>query len=313
MGVRCRIFRQSDRGNAESDFQPLPGREGPGSRQRGQILDGLERRIVTFGGVVEQGKLANIGDIGEPHRLLPGRVTPADPVAVLVRGVHRVVDQQIGTQAEAHQSIVMDARPMFVIGDVADCLITVRDPIRCRSSRMVQGGGRDQDTSTEVQCVACGEVPIGDVGAERLGRDRQQWRDHELSEDVAQAIGRGQMPSPEPDGVLRAENRREERQPDQVIDVAMGEKKIDVERLCLGRQARSQCSQPASGVKNDEAITASDFEAGGVAAVFERGRTRGRNGPPDPQNRTRIPFIVAPAASLDQVDELIGPKDGTFS
>jgi len=95
--------------------------------------------------------------------------------------------------------------------------------------------------------------------------------------------------------VLRLIDGQKERQPLDVVLMRMRQKQGQIERLIVefGDQLAPQQPQSRAGVEDDDLAIDTDFDTGGVAAVPNGGRARGRNGAahtPELQPRRNRPF-----------------------
>ena len=66
--------------------------------------------------------------------------------------------------------------------------------------------------------------------AEYLRRHRKKRRHHELAEHATQRHALAEMPGPQPEAILRLEERLEEGQARDVIEMGVRKEKIGVER-----------------------------------------------------------------------------------
>src|SRR4030095_4729264 len=100
--------------------------------------------------------------------------------------------------------------------------------------------------------------------------------------------------------VARNEQRREEREPLDVIPVGVGDQQVAVAGgPARGRQRLSQAVRPGPAVQHDQrAVVATDLDAGRVAAVAQRGGTRlghGPTGPPESDIHAVSPYAEGAA------------------
>ena len=107
----------------------------------------------------------------------------------------------------------------------------------------------------------------GDAGAENLDLHRKQRRTHDLAHDLLDARRRQQIAGPDADLVTVDEERREERQPRDVIEVAMGEENLDLAARAVLHQRVAEWQQAGTGVEDQDVIAAGDFDARRIAAI----------------------------------------------
>jgi len=144
-------------------------------------------------------------------------------------GVGAVVNDGVGTLDQSENVLVRLARHMFGVGDVADRLATVLDPVAGRVVRVVQRGRADVDVGVERKGIAGDEVLEVHVrlhGLERYGEHRVVHLRRQHAVDAAAVVL--QMTRHDPHAALGIVGRREERKPVDVVPVSVGQQKVDV-------------------------------------------------------------------------------------
>jgi len=87
------------------------------------------------------------------------------------------------------------------------------------------------DIYHEQKILRDGIVPAALVlGAKHFRRHGKERRHHELPQNLLQRRTRAEMAGPQAEGIFRLEQRPEERQPADMIEVGMREKQVGVER-----------------------------------------------------------------------------------
>src|SRR5689334_20124230 len=106
-------------------------------------------------------------------------------------------------------------------------------------------------------------------------------RAHELSHNVFDAVRRHQIACPDANPIVLAKKWREERQAGNVIKMTMRDEDIDVAYFLVLKQLDAERSQSRAGVKNEDAFTATNFDAWRVAAITHCCRARAGNASSD--------------------------------
>ena len=112
----------------------------------------------------------------------------------------------------------------------------------------------------------------GDPGRELVQMERRERRGEVVGEALGQRLGGGR--APDDDLGVRHEQRREEHQPLDVVEVQVGEQ--DVDAACSTGEPEPEIADARAGVEHEEPpVRERDLEAGGVAAVAIRRGARG--------------------------------------
>ena len=231
--------------------------------------------------VVEEHDRAHLGLARERHRVLDARVAPTDVVRVLLVAVLRVVEQHVDIACDvvaadplARLLVQVDPEGGLVVGEVGERAPTLLDAVADRGPlvRHLAGpNGRRADRH-----ALLGGVMEGDPRRDVDQPDREQ-RGREIDGDaLGQALYRRGRP-PEMDLGAGDEERTEEPEPLQMIEMQMGEEDVQLARG-LGAHGDAQRAQSGAGVE-DERVPAlePDLQARGVAAVADRlGAWRGQ-------------------------------------
>ena len=112
------------------------------------------------------------------------------------------------------------------------------------------------DAGAGIEDVAGVEVVEFELRVHRVDLQREQRKAHQFSHRLLDAAVAAQVAGPDPDQLARHEQRREERQADHVVDVAVAQENVVVGRVrrleparCRAREfrcrrRRSACSSP---------------------------------------------------------------------
>ena len=73
------------------------------------------------------------------------------------------------------------------------------------------------------------ELAVLHARAEDLRRDREERRHHELAEHAAQRHALGEVPGPQAEAVVRLEERAEEGQPADVVEVRVRQEQVGID------------------------------------------------------------------------------------
>src|SRR6202012_1420014 len=133
----------------------------------------------------------------------------------------------------------------------------------------------------------------GDIAGQLADLDRRERRRDVAGDAVAEA-GLGRRRSPDHDLGVGAEERGEEGEALDVVEVKVGEEEVDAGRL--GREREAEAADAGAGVEDDErAVGEGDADAGGVPAVGDRLRAGG--GDRSPRAPEVAPHAAAPSAA----------------
>ena len=118
-----------------------------------------------------------------------------------------------------------------------------------------------------VNCLAGAEIAEFDRRRERLDADRKQRKAHEPRTASLDAGGRLEVAGPDAQLLALARQRLEERQADDVVEMAMGEEDVGVAPALLVDQRLAEVADAGAGVENQHLVAAADLHAGRVAAI----------------------------------------------
>ena len=172
--------------------------------------------------------------------------------------------------------VEVGAEGRLVVGDVGERGVAVVDPVAEGGPAVGDRGGADPGRADLP--LALRAVAEGDVAGQLADLDRGERRGDVAGDAVAQrGLGRGRPP--DHDLGLGAEGGGEEDEALDVVEVEVGEEDVQPGRL-VG-QGEAEAADPGAGVERQHrAVGEGDADAGGVAAVADRFRPRGRDRPP---------------------------------
>src|SRR3569623_2092986 len=104
----------------EGERQPLARRHRRGEAAARRRLDARDLPVVVRRIVVVEDELADAGRLGQARALLRRRVAPAAHVRVLLDGVLRVVDEDVGAARELDEPTVEAPRRVVLGGGGVD-------------------------------------------------------------------------------------------------------------------------------------------------------------------------------------------------
>src|SRR5689334_13332758 len=219
----------------------------------------------------------------EAERVRGGRVAPADVVGVLGVGVLAVVDQQRGVAGEGEagdpvllELIEVGPERRLVVGDVGEGGVAVVYPVAEGGPAVGDRGGADAgraDLPLALRAVAEGDV------AGKLAYLYRRERGGDVAGDAVAQRGLGRGRPPDHDLGLGTEGGGEEDEALDVVEVEVGEEDVEAGRL-VG-QGEAEAADAGAGVERQHrAVSEGDADAGGVAAVADRFRPRGRDRAP---------------------------------
>jgi len=220
--------------------------------------------------VVEHDEALRPGLAAQAQAFLPGRVAPGLEARVFLVGVHAVVDHQVGALDEPEHVAVGLAGHVLGVGEVAKRLAAELDAIAGRAVGMVERRGLQLDARPRAQRLAAREVAVLHAGVEDLRGHRKERRHHEFREHALQRQALAQVPGPQAKAVFRLEERPEEGQAADMVEMRVREEQIGVERLSL--EGLAQIPDAGAGVEEQQPLAAAHLERGGVAAVARGAR-----------------------------------------
>ena len=162
--------------------------------------------------------------------------------------------------------------------DVADRLAAELDAVAGGAVGMVEQRGAQGHPRMRRQNLPGAEIVEADSGLEDLQRHRVERRHHQVGQHAAQGHLVLEMAGPHAHGAVGAEQRREERQPADMIEMRMGEEDVEIVGTSL-RQIEPQSANAGAGVEDQTLVAARDLETRRVAAVADivRAGTRDRS------------------------------------
>jgi len=202
-------------------------------------------------------------------------------------GVGGVEDDESGILGQLQHRRIDRAIAQFDIGHVGDGLSAVFDPIADRAAGMVERRSPQGDAGAGIDHLAGAEVVKFKLGMQRIDLKREERKAHQLAYRFLDPAGGLQGAGPDAHHLIRHEQRREERQPDHVIDVAVAQKDVEVVGVGGFNQRVAERPYAGAGIKDQRVGAATDFDAGRVAAIAERRRSGAGNAAPDPPKSNR--------------------------
>ena len=140
---------------------------------------------------------------------------------------------------QRQQRRVDRAIAQFDIGHIGDGLSAVFDPVADRAAGMIERCGSQGDARPGIDHVAGTEVVKFKLRVQRIDLKREERKAHQLSHRLLDAAGGLQAAGPDADDLALHEQRREERQADHMVDVAVAQE--DVEVGGVGRLESMRC------------------------------------------------------------------------
>ena len=128
-----------------------------------------------------------------------------------------------------------------------------------------------------VKALAGAEVVELDGGLKRLDADREKRKAHQPAHRVLDAGGRLEIARPDAQLLALARQRLEERQADDVVEMAVAEENVGVEPALLVDQRLAEVADAGAGVEDEHMVAAADFHAGRVAAIAGGARSGTRD------------------------------------
>jgi len=162
------------------------------------------------------------------------------------------------------------------VEDQAERAAVEVDAVAGGAVRVVERRGAHAHAFGRRQRVAGGEVAVFQRRAEHLRRHGKERRHHELGEHALERHGAAQVPGPQAKAVLRLEQRLEERQTANVIEMSMREIEVGIEARVLERPA--EVADAGAGIEEQELLAAAHFDRRGIAAVARGARAGARDG-----------------------------------
>ena len=143
----------------------------------------------------------------------------------------------------------------------------VFDAVAGRAAGVVERSRPQRDAGPGMQGVAGMEVAEFELSSQRFDLEREQRKAHQLAHRLLDAAGGLQIAGPDADDLAFDEHRREERQPDDVVDVAVTEENVEAVRVRSRRQHLAEGADAGAGIEDENVLAAADLHAGRVAAV----------------------------------------------
>jgi hypothetical protein len=194
-------------------------------------------------------------------------VTPAHLARVLLRGVLRVVDEQIGARRERQQRRV-HAGVVLRVGRVDNAPAAAVHAIGKHAPRVIELHRRDLGR-TFLDALPRDHLLGLDARAHLVEAHREHGRLHLVEEGLACPHHAGLLADDLHLGVAHVD-RNEERQTLDVVPVVVREKDRDVERITPREHPVAQVPQPGTCVENDARVPAVELHRAGVSAELRR-------------------------------------------
>src|SRR6266516_132453 len=228
--------------------------------------------------VVEEHQPARADGARERDRVGNARVTPADPLLVLLLEILRIVNERVDARRErrARDPVGRSSgdRPgerRLVIRDVREARAPRLDPVPDRGTGMDNEVRRDRDAVDRPGPAR--DIVEGHGGRDVPELDREERR-REGARDAfpeTQLLGRR---SPDVELYALIPERREEAQSFEVVEVEVSEAEMDLPHAAV-QELETQPSDPGAGVEHENrAVVQRDLDAGRVSAVGDGLRPR---------------------------------------
>ena len=265
------------RRSADVESHEFPRNDGVLPRVFGLGTESIHEVVVVIGIVVEDGQPTNVRHLAEPHRFVPGGMSPTDLGGKFRFGVGAVVDHQIGTLDQAEDVRVRFPRHMFRVGDVANRRAAMLDAIAGGAVGMVEKSGAHLYVLVHRKRLAGLEIDEGHlrlhgVDGHRKNRVVHLARHHRLNAPrMLQMAGHDlQFPPAVVGG-------HEEGEAVDVIPMGVGQQHIVVQFAVLD-DVLAQFPDPGPGVQNDPVAADGNLDTTGIAPVPDMGGLRTGDG-----------------------------------
>jgi len=203
-------------------------------------------------------------------------------IGEFVLGVGAVVDDRVGALDQSKDVLARLARHMFGIGDVADRLAAVLDPIAGCVVRVVERGRSDMDVGVECEGIAGDEVLEVHVrlhGFQRHGEHRVAHLRRQHAVDAGPVVL--QMTRHDPHAALGIVGRREEWKSVDVVPMGMGQQQVDVPNVEFSEHL-ADTTDSGPRIKHEPVVADRNFNAACIAAVLDVIRRRAGDASPNP-------------------------------
>ena len=128
-----------------------------------------------------------------------------------------------------------------------------------------------------IRLLAGAEVVEFQMRPECFDFDRKQRKTHHLAHCFLDTRLTFEMTGPDIDAIVFVEKRREERQPDHMVEVGVAEENIGIScQVCIDKRVPERPNAGAS-IEDQHSIAAAHFHARRIAAVADRVWPRARN------------------------------------
>ncbi len=208
--------------------QPLAGGGRPSKMFPGRRGQAVDEVVPVVGVQMREQELARARFRGQPGPLEPGRVAPAPlPVRVFVRSERGVTDEVGRAGRESRQLVVDLVFRMLGIRGENDAFSALVEPVGEAPLRMAEPVRGNLDAAQDEPVGR--ELLIGLARPRLEELDRKVLSGDEPAEVLFRLRGRGGRVDGDLD--IRQEQRREEREADDVVQVEVGQEEGDPEWL----------------------------------------------------------------------------------
>lgn len=264
------------------DAQPFVRRDDFGKQRACPRLLVANGRVGLTGVVMEKDQLARATRLRQLCCLFEGAVAPTllggdtGRSFVLLRGVLRVVDQQVGTARELQEPVVDPPFVVLGVGRVDYGLAALIDAEREDPLRMIASRVRHENSAARA-VIDLHRLGIAQVAKRhpRAHRSQVDWEVRmvhltceglfERSRHVVAAI--------QVEHVARHERGLEERETLDVVPVHVAEEHVSFERH-LAKELLPEESQPRAAVEDEDGLAGPHLDAAGVSSDLGSARPR---------------------------------------
>jgi len=257
--------------------------------------------------VMEEVKLLCAGFHGDLHDIVHTTVAPPDVALVFFAVVLSVENEHVHPAQEFDElagfaggvsfargfagggaGLMLEAMGRFVVREKGEGTFRRGEPVADADARVIGEEGFNADRA-EREIKVTQFINL-DVAGQLLEADGEVGAFHLARQDFEQTAA-GTLVAEDADAVVRAVERLEKGQALDVIPMRVGQQDVQGDGLFaeFAGQFAAEGAQPGAGVEDDDLAAAADFDAGGVAAVMNGGRT--------PQNLIWVPGAVFAAGS----------------
>ena len=200
-------------------------------------------------------------------------MSPANVLFVFRRIILRIENQHIHVAQEFDHLPVFAVLSGFGVGEKRHQPFGRKQPVADAKPGMVRTLRPHADRAdVEIEILEFLNFDVAGQSGKRHGEIRAF---HLAGQRVDQAFARA-FAAQNPQLAVRIVNRRKKRQPLNVVPVRVRQQQRQAQRLILEfrQQRAAQRAQPRTRIKDDDVVARTHFDAGRVAAVAHRGRSR---------------------------------------